>query len=261
MKPVKKIRISAVLATHNEAANLARCLDSVAGLADEIVIVDGESQDNTVEIAKKYHARVISRPNLANFHINKRLAIDEAKGDWILQLDADEAVSPQLAQEILAVTGSADAANGYWIPRLNYFIGRFLTKGGQYPDYTLRLYRKGKGNLPAIHVHEQAEVEGPVGHLKSDLLHYGDPVFENYLHRFNRYSTLLADELVAKKQPVTVAAAFNYLFLKPPATFIKIYVRHKGFVDGFPGFVFALFSGLIHAVTFIKVWQKTTSVS
>ena len=242
-----KQKISVVLAVYNEEANLKKCLEAVKNLAFEIVIVDGGSKDKTLEIAKLFNARVIQTTNPPNFHINKNKAIDAASGDWVLQLDADEVVSDKLVEEIKDVITDVNF-NGYWIPRKNFFLGRFLTKGGQYPDYTLRLYRRGNGRLPAKDVHEQAKIEGTVGYLKNDLLHLRDKNFSEYMVRFNRYTSLLSTQIVNP-------SFFSYLFIKPTFWFIKAYIRHRGYVDGFPGFVFALYSGLIHPVAYIKYWQ------
>ena len=252
---MKKIRLSVVLATRNEEANLAKCLESVRQLADEIVVADEQSTDQTVEIAKKYGAKIISVPHQENFHITKNIAIDAAKGEWILQLDADEIVSPELAKEIISVIKNT-IFNGFWINRKNWFLGRFLTKGGQYPDPTLRFYRRGKGRLPAKDVHEQAVVDGPIGHLKHDLLHYRDTSFAKYLEGFNRYSSFSASQMQQRQEPIGIWPAFFYLFLKPLSTFLTIYFRHLGIVDGYPGFIFALFSGLVHPVAYIKFWQR-----
>ncbi len=251
----KKILLSVVLATYNEERNLARCLESVSRLADEIIVVDGKSTDKTVDIARQYHAQVYSADNKPNFHINKNMAIDAAGGDWILQLDADEVVSPPLAEEIAGVISQPGQLAGYWIPRLNYFLGSPLTKGGQYPDLTLRLYKRGLGRLPAKDVHEQAEVNGPTEYLKNNLLHYNTPDFENYLLRYQRYTSLIADQLRTENIPVGSWQAVDYLFIKPFSEFFSIYVRHRGYADGFPGFVFALFSGLRWGISYIKYWQ------
>ncbi len=255
------MKLSVVLATHNEEANLARCLDSVKDIASEIVIVDGTSTDKTVEIAKKYKARIISTDNKPNFHINKNMAIDAATGDWILQLDADEVVSPELAAEIknLLITHNSQLItnNGYWLNRKNWFLSKFLTKGGQYPDPTLRLYRKGMGRLPAKDVHEQAVVTGQTGRLQSDLLHYRDLDFEKYLQGFNRYTSFISTQLTEGKISIDFWQEMNYLFVKPAIEFFLIFIRHRGYVDGFPGFVFALFSALRFPVSFIKYWQET----
>jgi glycosyltransferase involved in cell wall biosynthesis len=246
--------LSVVLATFNEENNLAACLDSVRDLADEIIIVDGSSTDKTVEIAKKYGAKVVVTKNLPNFHINKQKAIGLATKDWILQLDADERVTRELAKEIKEKI--ENSVNGYWMPRKNLFLGRFLMKGGQYPDYTLRLYRKGKGHLPQVHVHEQAEVIGRVDYLKNALLHYPYKNFAQYVVKWNKYNDLLAgqikDKLKAKNFFVKILYAVGYLIVKPGHWFLTTYIRHKGFMDLWPGFVFSFFSALRFPVSYIK---------
>jgi len=240
------MKISVVLAIFNEEDNLKACLESAKELAWEIVIVDGGSKDKSLEIAKQFGAKIIQTTNPANFHINKNKAIDAASGDWILQLDADEIISPELVEEIKEVV-KAKGYDGYWIPRKNFFLGKFLTKGGQYPDYTLRLYRKRKGRLPGKDVHEQAEVDGRVGYLKNELLHMGDKFFSSYIDRWNRYTSLMALQIENPN-------FFDYIFIKPLFWFIKAYFRHKGVVDGFPGFIFALFSSLRFPVAYFKYW-------
>lgn len=248
-------KLSVVLAVLNEEENLRSCLNSVKDFAWEIVIVDGGSKDKTLEIAKSFSAKIIQTSNHPIFHINKNKAIDAASGDWILQLDADEVVTKELAEEIKKITNSNSKINGYWIPRRNFFLGRFLTKGGQYPDYTLRLYRKGKGRLPAKDVHEQAEVSGEVGFLENDLLHLRDKKFSEYLKRFNRYTDLLASQLKDKGIKVNIISFVDYIVIKPIWWFLKVYIRHKGLVDGFPGFVFAFFSSLRFSVAYSKLWR------
>lgn len=248
-------KISVVLAVFNEENYLEACLDAVKSFAWEIVIVDGGSIDKTLEIAKKYKARIIHTDNPKIFHINKNMAIDAAKGDWILQLDADEVVTKDLVEEILKKIENLEI-NGYWIPRRNYFLGRFLEKGGQYPDYTLRLYRRGKGQLPAKDVHEQTVVEGRVEYLRHDLLHVRDKSFSIYLERFSRYSSLLAQQLYDGKVRIDPVSFLKYMFFMPFSWFIKVYFRHRGYYDGFPGFVFALFSSLRFSVAYLKLWGK-----
>lgn len=248
---MKKKTLSVVIAVYNEEENLRKCLESVKDLAWEIVIVDGGSTDKTLDVAKKFGSRIIRTKNLQNFHINKNKAIDAASGDWILQLDADEIVTSQLKEEIQKAVEDQQY-NGYWIPRKNFFLSRFLTKGGQYPDYTLRLYRKGKGRLPGKDVHEQAIVEGKVDYLKNDLLHMRDKNFAIYITRFKRYTDLLATQLKDKNLKVDLPSFVNYMFFKPIFWFIKAYVRHRGYVDGSAGFVFALFSALRFPVSYLK---------
>lgn len=249
-------KISVVLTVFNEEDNLSACLESIKDLAWEIVIVDGGSEDKSLEIAKLFGAKIIQTSNLPNFHINKNKAIDAALGDWILQLDADEVVTKELAKEIKKVVSFDSAINGYWMPRRNFFLGRFLKKGGQYPDYTLRLYKNGKGRLPAKDVHEQARVDGKVGYLKNDLLHLRDKNFSTYIERFNRYTDLMAVQLEQKGLKINFSSFVNYMSFKPFLWFIKAYLRHRGYVDGFPGFVFALFSSLRFPFSFIKLMSK-----
>ena len=249
--------LSVVLATYNEEKNLPSCLDSIKDLADEIIIVDGTSSDKTVEIAKKYGAIVKVTTNKPNFHINKQIAIDMATKDWILQLDGDELISKEQKEEIREILEKdSKELNGYWMPRKNWFLGRFLMKGGQYPDYTLRFYRNGKGRLPQKDVHEQAEVEGKVGYLKSALLHYPYKNFSHYINKWNRYNILFAgqikEELKDKNLFRKFLYAIGYLFVKPSHWFLTTYFRHKGFVDRWQGFIFSLFSALRFPVSYIK---------
>lgn len=253
--------LSVALAVYNEENNLSSCLKSIKELAHEIVIVDGGSTDRTLDIAGEFGAKIIRTNNPANFHINKNKAIDEAGGDWVLQLDADEVVTEQLKDEVKKVIAKDSNINGYWIPRKNFFLGKFLTKGGQYPDYTLRLYRRGKGRLPAENVHEQAKVSGKVGYLKNDLLHLRDKDFSIYMRRFNRYTDLLAKQLDESGFIVNPYSFTEFILMKPFFWFITSFLRHRGYVDGFPGFIFALFSALRFPAAYFKVWEKKSEDS
>ncbi|MEK7565914.1 MAG: glycosyltransferase family 2 protein [Patescibacteria group bacterium] len=247
------MKLSVTLAAYNEEKNIGRCLEAVRQLADEIIIVDGESTDKTVSIAKKYGAKIFSVPNdPINFHKQKKLANNKASGDWILQLDADEVVTPELLIEIKKKIASNPVENGFWIPRANFFLGRFLKKGGAYPDYTLRLYRRGRGDLAAESVHEQAVVEGKVGYLKNDLLHFNNPTFSRYIVRLNQYTDSQALKISG--------GIFENLFRNPlfdkNQGFFSIYFRHLGFLDGFPGFIWALFSALHFPIAYFKKIEK-----
>ncbi len=244
--------LSVVLATFNEEKKLPDCLESVKDIADEIIIVDGGSKDATVTIAKQFGAYIISTNNPQIFHINKQKAIDKATKDWILQLDADERVTPELKAEISKVINVKSDINGYWIPRKNWFLGRYLMKGGQYPDYTLRLYKKGKGRLPQKDVHEQAIVDGKVEYLKNPLIHIAYANFSEYLLRFSRYTDLIAEELQEKKTSINFFSAIKYTILLPGWWFFLTFIRHKGFIDLWQGFIFSLFSALRFPVAYTK---------
>ncbi len=249
--------ISVAIATYNEEKNIARCLESVENWVGEIILVDGSSDDKTREIAKKHGARVIKTSNKPIFHINKQMAIDKCKGDWILQLDADEIVSEELANELLAVDGAGwseiDYA-GFYVPRKNFFLGRWMRKTGQYPDPVIRFFKNGKAYLPCKSVHEQMEVDGRTAYLNSHLLHYPYPSFSEYLKKSNRYTSLDAQKMIdSKMQP----RWWNFFkaYLKAEKTFWSLYIRHKGIMDGFPGFVFSAYSGLHHITAYIKFWE------
>ncbi len=253
-------KLSVVLATFNEEQNIERCLSAVKDMADEVIVVDGSSKDKTVEMARRFGAKVFVTDNPPIFHINKQKAIDKATSDWILQLDADEVIPPELKKEIHELLQSDPVQNGYWMPRKNYFLGRFLMKGGQYPDYTVRLYRRGKGRLPQKDVHEQAVIEGKVGYTKEALLHYPYKDFKAYLKKWMRYNHLLAaqlDEEIKKKSVfMKLYYALGYLIAKPGHWMVTSYGRHKGFMDGWQGFVFALFSALRFPVSYIIYLRK-----
>lgn len=271
----KSATLSVALATYNEQDNIVDCLKSLKGIATEVIMVDGSSTDQTRQLAKKHKAKVYKTTNKPIFHINKNLAIKKCKGDWILQLDADERLTPELKEEIAQVlSGSyfgytdwrssqkyqADTPPvAYWLKRRNYFLGHYFTKSGQYPDPVIRLFRRGFATLPAKSVHEQMKVNGPLAWLKSDLDHFATPTFSRYIQRENRYSSLTAQELKDGGVTINPFSFINFIFIKPLSTFLAIYLRHKGFQDGFSGFVFALFSGLHHALSYIKLWELKNS--
>lgn len=266
--------ISVVLATHNEARNIEKCLAAVKKWADEIIIMDGESSDETVTLAKKAGAQVFQTTNKSNFHINKQLAMDKATGDVVLQLDADEVVDQELAEFIQKIDRELQAklkAAGvkkveqltfdstepvaWWIKRRNWLLGRFMAKGGQYPDPVIRLYYRGKAKLPQKDVHEQMVVDGQIGWAEGHLLHYSNPTFDDYLTKFDRYTTFKAQQLKEAGIKVTFVNTCKFVFWLPSVTFLSLYLRHRGYVDGLAGFVFALFSGLHHLIAYLKLWE------
>lgn len=250
------MKLSLCIATFNEEKNIHYPLNSTYDLADEVIIVDGGSTDNTLKIAQKYgkKIKIIKTDNPLMFHKNKQKAIEAAKGEWILQLDADEALSQSLKEEIKNIINDKNQQLvGFWLPRKNWFLNKFLEKGGQYPDYTLRLYKNGFARFPCQDVHENVEIinkNNKVGYLKNPLLHYADSDFSRYLNRWNRYTTMDVEKL--KNQGIKKLSFCKYFFFKPLITFISMYFRHKGFLDGFPGFIFALFSSIRFWVVYIK---------
>lgn len=248
-----KSTLSVVLATYNESANIERCLTAVKDLANEIIVVDGNSTDDTQKIAKSLGAKVIKTTNKPIFHINKQMAMDAATGDWVLQLDADEVVDDEMKTAMANILEYGTTYQAFWLKRKNYFLGTFLTKGGQYPDPVIRLYKRGKAYLPQKSVHEQMEVDGTIGWLDGHLLHYNAPTFSRYITNANRYTSLTAKEMYANKVKMNVRNDLYYLIVKPKITFFTLFIRHRGYRDGFPGFAFAFFSGLHFAIAYMKL--------
>lgn len=285
------MKLSVVLATKNEEANIAGCIDSVKDIASEIIIFDEASTDKTVEIARKYNAKVTSYVNKTNFHETKQKAIEEATGEWILQIDADERVTPKLADEILKVIkmpykelikrtpdkkkselfirhqnlvakreGGLGKETGeiaaFFIPRLNFFLGKPLIHAGVYPDGVIRLFKKGKARLPGKTVHELMEVDGEVGWLFNDLEHHESPTFSRYFKRAGRYTDLTANEYKSKNISTDLLTLFYYSFIKPISVFIKLFIIHRGFLDGMRGFVWSAFSALHFPLAYFKYYSS-----
>ncbi|PIY80101.1 MAG: hypothetical protein COY80_04725 [Candidatus Pacebacteria bacterium CG_4_10_14_0_8_um_filter_42_14] len=246
--------LSVVLATFNEASNLGRCLESIQKIADEIVAVDGDSTDATREIATSFGARVIKTTNKANFHINKQMAIDAAKGDLILQLDADEVVDDELFEFIKKVRVDGDVV-AWNIKRKNYFLGKPLKKGGQYPDPVIRLFVAHKAHLPQKNVHEQMLVDGEVATADGHLLHYPYPDLNSYFRKFNTYTSFEAKRQFALGVQASWFRLSEYFLLKPLKIVFSLFIRHRGYVDGIRGFLFALLSAMHHPVIFLKIWE------
>lgn len=248
--------LAVVLATFNEESNIKRCLAAVKDIADEIIVVDGNSTDKTKQIAEKMGAKVYLKLNQPIFHINKQIAISKAKSKWILQLDADEVVDKDLKRSITAVIKQDNSLiNGYFLKRKNFFLGVQLKKGGQYPDPVIRLVRSGLAHFPQKSVHEQIKVQGKVDTLDGHLLHYTVPTFKKYLTAANRYTSLTAAQLKKSRVKLSLLNWINYLFLLPNKTFFSLFFRHRGYQDKFPGFIFALFSGLHWSLAFMKYWE------
>lgn len=227
------MKISALIITKDEEMRIADCLASLS-FAEEIVVVDSGSRDRTEEICRRDpRVRWFSEP-WKGFGPQKNSALEKARNDWVFSIDADERVTPELAAEI----GSLDpaAADGFRVPRRSFFGKRCVRHGGWYPDYTIRLWRRGAGRFVDRSVHEVVRLQGIVGTLRGDLHHYTYRDTEDFLRRMNRYSTLGAGELRKKGARATM---FDLVF-RPPFTFFRMYVLRRGFLDGGLGFRLAV---------------------
>jgi glycosyltransferase involved in cell wall biosynthesis len=249
----KNINLSVAIAVYNEEENIDACLAPVSLFADEIVVVDGGSTDKTVKKVRKYTSKIIRTDNPAIFHINKQKALDACRGKWILQLDADERVPNSLRNEIIrAVLKKDNDVHGYFIPRKNYFWGHFMKKGGQYPDYVMRLVRRGYARFPCKSVHEQMAVDGKVEYLTHSLEHISYKTKVDYWKKSDAYTSLTANELKSQRVLKNVLSWMLYSVVKPFKTFVTLYIRHKGFLDGLAGLQFAYWSALHHKIAYGK---------
>jgi glycosyltransferase involved in cell wall biosynthesis len=244
-------RLSAVVVTFNEAERLRACLESVAWV-DEIVVVDALSSDKTAQIAREFTDRVLVRP-WPGFAAQKNFGLDHATGEWILSLDADEEVSRELKDELVGVLASGAGPTGYEVPRRNVMWGRWIRHGGLYPDWQLRLFRRGQGRFGDRVVHESVEVTGPVGRLRAPLLHRSYRSLAEFVARADRYSTLAAEEWVRRGRP----ARARDLVLRPAGRFLSMYVLRAGFLDGWRGFLLAVLYAYYVFIRSAKVWEKT----
>jgi glycosyltransferase involved in cell wall biosynthesis len=254
--------LSVVIITHNEEAHIGRTLASVQPLvADgkgEIIVVDSGSTDRTVEIAKSFGAKVFIE-EWKGYAAQKNSAIDKAEGDWILSLDADEELEPEFAGEMMAIEeaqarGGAASPAGFWIPRKNFFLGRWIKHGGFWPDPKLRLFRKGAAGFEKRLVHEDAKlIEGVSRQLKHAILHHSYPTLADYIDHMNRYSSLGAEMAVAKSP--RGFSLFN-IVLRPLATFFYNYFFRLGFLDGREGLLLHLYHAVYVSWKYAKAWER-----
>ena len=250
MTVASRKRLSVVVITHNEEDRLRRCLESAAW-ADEIIVVDSGSDDKTVEVARAFTDHIVIRP-WAGYGPQKNFAIERAKGDWILSLDADEEVSPDLRDAIRAVLDADGPADGFRVARRNIFWGRWVRHGRLYPDWQVRLFRRGRGRFVERDVHESVDVTGSVGTLQGDLVHGSYRDVADFLTRTNRYTTLAAEEWIRSGRRFRGSD----LVVRPLGRFISMYVLHRGFLDGWRGFLLAVLYAYYVFIRSLKVWEK-----
>jgi glycosyltransferase involved in cell wall biosynthesis len=241
------VNVSVTIISKNEAHNVEECLHSVRW-ASEIILVDQFSEDGTAEIARRLGAEVFQEP-WRGFAGQKNLAIDKAGGPWILSLDADERVTPSLRREIEEELSQGSEYSGYYIARKNFFCGQWIRHGGWYPDYNLRLFRKGEGYFRDRSVHEKVVVNGKVGYLEHALEHFTYRSVSDFLLRLETYSRLAAQEVPAKSR-----SSISYtLCFRPLFTFINMYLLRGGILDGAAGFFLAVSYAYY---TFLKYYRS-----
>lgn len=240
------MKISATIITFNEERNVARVIESLR-CCDEILVLDSGSNDRTVEIAKKLGARVVE----ASWHgyaVQKNIAAELAAHDWILALDADESLSEALEAEIWQIKKAGPKYDGFTVPRLAQYLGRWILHSGWHPDRKVRLFNKHKAKWVGDFVHESVTVSGSVGHLNSNLLHFTCSSLSEHLRTMDSYTTLAAQEIAAREQNV----GFAKLLFDPPWTFFRTYVVKAGFLDGVEGLAIAYMAALYNFVKYSK---------
>ncbi len=246
-------RLSITVITYNEEENIRSCLESVKGLG-EIIIVDSFSNDNTVNICKEFTDKIYIKEWMG-YSKQKNLAIDIAGGEWILSIDADEYLEDSLREEILGIINSNPVYDGYFIPRKTIFLNKWIRHGGWYPDYTLRLFRKGKGRFKEREVHEALELEGKVGYTRHAIIHNTFKTLESYLSKINNYSSLSVKEMLKSGIPRYKTGSLN-LLLRPFFTFFYKYILRMGFLDGKHGLILNLYHSFYVFSKYSKAWEE-----
>ena len=249
------MKISATIIVCNEEANVAEVCETVSW-ADEIVIVDSDSTDRTVEIARRYTGKVFNR-EFRGYKDKHEFADAQTTGDWIFWIDADERVTPELRKAIekLRDRDPATLPDGFRIARRTQYLGRWIKQSGWYPDYQMRLYRKAASYWDGVSPHETARVRGAVETLPGEFLHYTKRNLSEHHRVLDEYTTLAADYLHRRGRRIGATG----LLLLPVAAFLRTYLIKQGFRDGVPGLIIAIFTAYSVFLKFAKVWEKSNS--
>jgi glycosyltransferase involved in cell wall biosynthesis len=240
------MKITATIITLNEERKIARAIESLR-CCDEIVILDSGSADHTIEMAENLGARVVESPWLG-YAKQKNWAAEQASNDWILSLDADEALSEALEGEIWNLKKNGPQYDAYTMPRLAQYLGKWILHSGWYPDRKVRLYDRRKSKWVGSFVHESVSVDGRIGHLEYNLLHFTCESLSEHLKTMDRYTTLAAEELVSHKKDVW----WPHLVFDPAWTFLRTYFLQRGFLDGYEGLTIAYMAALYSFLKYAK---------
>lgn len=255
MKSISE-KLSVIIITHNEESNIVDCLRSVSW-ANEIIIVDSQSTDRTVELAKQFTQKIFTT-EWKGFAAAKNFALQKVVNEWVLSLDADERVTPELSFEInRVITDNSNNIVGFEIARRAYFLGKWIKHCGWYPGFVTRLFKSSAVKFNEMRVHEKIEITGDVGRLQYDLLHFTDDTLFQYLEKFNRYTSLAAEDLVEGGKKST----FFDILIRPPYLFLKMFLIRFGFLDGMHGFVLSLLSANYVFVKYAKLRELTKAAS
>lgn len=251
---VEVSRVSVTIITLNEEANLSACLESVKW-ADEILVVDSESHDRTVAIARDFGCRVLINP-WPGHKEQKNVAVDAASHEWILSIDADERLTPECQAEVRKIISDTNSLDGYTFPRKNFFLGKWMRHGGWYPDHVLRLFRKDKGRFGGINPHDKVMIGGNrITIIDLPIIHLTYNDFSQYITKQHTYATIAAEEIV-KRKGKKIKIGQMTLVIKFLTKFLELYIWKRGFLDGLHGLVAALAASYFAFVKYAKVWEK-----
>ncbi len=246
------MNISSITIAKNEEANIKRCIESLTGIVDDIVvIVDSKTNDKTFEVASSFPKVNCEVAVWAGYARTKLYALSKTKYDWVLWIDADEELTDKLKAELLSFKNSFPQNDAFDIPRKAYFLGKWIKHSGWYPARVTRLFNKNSVRFNDKDVHENLIVSGKIGHFQKDLNHYTDPTIEHYFIKFNSYTSLAAKELFEKGK----SANISDILIRPAFLFFKMYIFRLGFLDGLHGFILALFSSVYVFTKYCKLWE------
>lgn len=254
---MKKLPVSAYIITYNEQKNIRRCLESLRDF-DEIVVVDSNSEDATIEICREFTDKVYQRP-WPGHTPQYEFAVEQTKNEWVFWLDADEVATPELLQEFRHIfeQGRNGDVAGYYISRMTRYMGRWIRHGAWYPDYKLRLFKKTTGKYTGTDPHMKVVVNGNTKRLKGEILHYTMESFSDHLRTIDRYAEIRAE----KKMDSSARFSLLSMVLHPILSFLKGYVIKRGFLDGMPGFIIAVTSAFAIFSRYVKFWEKKSLAS
>ncbi|MCX7975020.1 MAG: glycosyltransferase family 2 protein [Candidatus Aminicenantes bacterium] len=252
------MKISAVIITHNEEERLPAALQSLEGVVSEIIVVDSFSTDGTVKIAHRFGCRVFER-EWSNYADQKNYGNSQANYPWILSLDADERLSPELREEIISLLPTEPDCVGFSMPRQVFYLGRWIRHGGWYPDRRVRLFRRDKAHWEGEFVHEKLVIEGEIRKLRGNLLHFTYRNITDHMRRINLFSELGAKKLYAQRKK----CRWYHLAFLPPLRFLRNYLFLGGFLDGFPGLIIAVLSSYALFARYAKlkeIWLRSERI-
>jgi (heptosyl)LPS beta-1,4-glucosyltransferase len=247
------MKISSVIIAKDEEKNIGRCIQSQLDCIDEIIVlIDKNSKDSTLNIVKSFPVVKYEVVEWWGYSKTKEYGVSLTTNDWIFWIDADEILTVELSKELIEFKKSEPQNDSYSFPRKANFLGRWILHSGWYPGRVTRLFNKNKVNFSNNDVHEHLVTNGIVGEFKNDIEHYTDPNIRHYFEKFNRYTTLAAEELDKKGK----AFKISDLIIRPISIFVKMYIIKKGFLDGIQGFILAVFSSAYVFTKYCKLWER-----